>query len=85
VTWPLDVASASGRGWSVLHDDDVRSDDGVHRLLRTDGAWRAYRSLPGAPDPEDLAAWEAMEFRHSGTLAGALDDFDLGGGLRATA
>ncbi len=81
VVWPIDVVSVIGRNWHVRSRDEVRSDDGTHRLLRREGNWTAFeasgppRNLAGQ-NPAGEPVWVAVEFWHGGTLASALDSFD---------
>jgi hypothetical protein len=76
VVWPIDVVSVIGRNWHVRSEDEVRSDDGRHRLLRREGRWTAFEASGPPQNPASEPVWIAVEFWHSGTLASSLDSFD---------
>jgi hypothetical protein len=76
VVWPVDVVSAIGRNWPVRSEDELRSDDGMHRLLRREGSWTAFEASGPPQNPAGERVWVAVEFWHGGTLAAALDSFD---------
>jgi hypothetical protein len=76
VVWPVDVVSSTGRGWHARSEDEVRSDDGQHRLLRREGHWIALERTPDVADRDAEDAWTTLPFTSTGTLAGVLDAFD---------